>query len=154
MMNHEARKRTSYNASVSCVSARSPCNSDILPESSAPSSILIVDDDEDCRELLCTVLENRGFICRQAENGKSALKVIRETWIALIITDFQMPVMNGCEFLEQLSLEKPHPPPAYMITGDLTETIRHRALKAGAIMVLQKPIDPNHLSSLVQLYIR
>ena len=154
MMNHEPGKRTFYDVSVSYAPARPPCFSENPPERLRQASILIVDDDEDCRELFCAILENRGCFCLRAENGKSALKVIREARVALIITDFQMPVMDGCEFLELLSREHPKPPPAYMITGNLTGKIRDRALKAGAIMVLPKPIDGKLLLTLVQPYVQ
>lgn len=103
MMNHEPLKRTIYDVSVSYAPAQPPCFSENPPERLSQASILIVDDDEDCRELFCAILENRGWFCLRAENGKSALKVIREARVALIITDFQMPVMDGCEFLELLS---------------------------------------------------
>ena len=153
MMNHESGKRTIYDVSVSCVPAQPPCFSENLPIGLSQPSILIVDDDENCRELLCAILENRGCFCLRAENGKSALKVIQESRVALIITDFQMPVLDGCEFLEQLSRDHTRPPPAYMITGNLTEKIRDRALKAGAVMVLPKPIDRNVLLTLVKQYL-
>ena len=154
MMNLERGKPVKSNVSVSCVPAQPPCFSEHLSVGSIRTPVLIVDDDEDCRELLCLFLEKRGFFCFQAEHGKSALNVMREVWVALIITDFQMPVMNGCEFLERLSREHPQPPPAFMMTGNLTDEVRDRALKAGALMVLPKRFDRHGLSLLVEPYIR
>jgi len=154
MMNHELGKLVRSNVSSFSVPGQPPCFSVRRSTHSTRTPVLIVDDDEDCRELLCLFLEQRGFFCFQAKEGESALSLMREVWVALIITDFHMPVMNGCEFLERLSQEHPQPPPAFMMTGNLTHEIRDRALKAGALMVLDKPVDCHALSMLVEPYLR
>jgi len=119
-----------------------------------PPAVLIVDDDPNCCEFLRLALEHKGLRCLEAENGKSALEIIRKNSISFIITDFQMPGMNGCEFLEQLSLENPHPPPAIMITGSLTGIIQEKAFKAGVQYVFSKPYDPQAILSLVLKFVK
>jgi len=68
-----------------------------------PSPILIADDDFRCRKILRLFLEGYGYCCLEAKNGKTALEMIRTSSIGVLITDFHMPYMNGCELLEQLS---------------------------------------------------
>lgn len=117
-------------------------------------AVLIVDDDPDCCEVLRLRLEHEGLRCLEAENGKSALEIIRKNTISFIITDFQMPVMNGCEFLEQLALETPHPPPAILVSANLTGIIEEKAFKAGALYVFSKPYDPQNILFLVLKFVK
>jgi CheY-like chemotaxis protein len=58
----------------------------------------------------------------------AALKLFREVSIDFIITDFQMPNLNECEFLEILSRETISFPPVVMITGNPTNSVRMRAM--------------------------
>ena len=63
-------------------------------------SLLIVEDNELNREMLCAMMEDR-YNVYQAENGKEGLEVLQDHYkdISLIVLDVQMPVMNGYEFL-------------------------------------------------------
>ena len=121
-----------------------------IPESSNPASILIVDDNVDCRTILRLAIEQEGFSCVEAADGMAALKLFHENSINFILTDFQMPNMNGCEFLEILSKEAISFPPAVMITGNLTESVRIRAMHAGALAVLSKPFDRKKILKMVR----
>ena len=67
----------------------------INPESLNPISILVVDDSVDCRMILRATIEREGYCCIEAEDGMAALKLFQEKTIDFIITDFQMPHMNG-----------------------------------------------------------
>lgn len=109
--------------------------------SSNTGTILIVDDDVDCRMILRTILEQEGYCCVEAEDGMTALALFHEQKIDFIFTDFQMPKMNGCEFLEELSKEQNIIPPAVMITGNLHGSVKRKARHAGAMSVLSKPVD-------------
>jgi two-component system chemotaxis response regulator CheY len=120
------------------------------PESSNPVSILIVDDNVDCRMILRTAIEREGFCCVEATDGMAALKLFQEITIDFIITDFQMPHMNGCEFLEVLSREAVSCPPTVMITGNLSDSVRMRAMHAGALAVLSKPFDQKKILKIVR----
>ena len=65
-------------------------------------SILIVDDDDDIRELLAEVLEDEGYRVATARNGLDALTQLRAGGArpSMILLDLMMPVMNGFQFLE------------------------------------------------------
>ena len=67
-----------------------------------PLRILLVDDDELELELLADRLADAGFEVTQASNGQQALEALRDRWYPLVITDWQMPVMDGLEFSEAL----------------------------------------------------
>jgi PleD family two-component response regulator len=67
-----------------------------------PLRILLVDDDELEVELLADRLTDAGFEVKQASNGQQALEVLRERWYPVVITDWQMPVMDGLQFSESL----------------------------------------------------
>lgn len=67
--------------------------------------ILIVEDDTDLLESLDEQMSGRGWEVRCAENGEEALKQVRRELPMLIITDLEMPVMNGRRMLQQLRQE-------------------------------------------------
>ena len=67
-----------------------------------PSRILVVEDDEQDRELLTRRLTAAGFEVRHASNGQEALDVLERQWYPLVITDWQMPVMDGLALTQEL----------------------------------------------------
>ncbi len=65
--------------------------------------ILIVEDQESMRDLLSIFLTNNcGYYCFLAENGKQGLKLFQKELPSLIITDIEMPVMNGKEMIRKI----------------------------------------------------
>jgi DNA-binding response OmpR family regulator len=64
--------------------------------------ILVVDDDDLELSLICDRLRARGFKVSQAANGQEALEVLEREWFPVVITDWQMPVMDGLEFTLEL----------------------------------------------------
>lgn len=67
-----------------------------------PMRILLVDDDELELELLADRIGSAGFEIARALHGQEALEMLRGQWFPLIITDWQMPIMDGIEFTEAL----------------------------------------------------
>lgn len=62
--------------------------------------ILVVEDDDGVRELICSLLEEEGFKVESAEHGEAALALIEQSPPQLILVDIYMPVMNGCAFAQ------------------------------------------------------
>jgi len=62
--------------------------------------ILIVDDDDITRESLAAVMNARGFRCEQASNGKLGLQQLETNEFDVVISDIEMPEMDGIELLE------------------------------------------------------
>mgnify|MGYP001334386622 CR=1 FL=1 len=69
-------------------------------------SVLIVDDDDDIRNLLCYNLEKNGFHVETAVNGKECLSKLKSKKPNLILLDVMMPEMDGLEVCEQIKSEK------------------------------------------------
>jgi len=64
--------------------------------------ILVVDDDELELSLICDRLRARDFTVTQAANGQEALDILERQWFPVVLTDWQMPVMDGLELTQQL----------------------------------------------------
>jgi PleD family two-component response regulator len=67
-----------------------------------PSRILVVDDEADARELITRRLVSGGFEVEHASDGQEALDLLAQKWFPLVITDWQMPVMDGLTFTRTL----------------------------------------------------
>jgi len=109
--------------------------------------ILIVDDDADIRLILCDALRDAGYSCIAAENSFDALRELETFRIDLIITDLNMPGMDGLQLIETV-LKRRHTtnsPPFILLTGDLTQAVQQRAQQAGAFATLTKPFSPMKL---------
>jgi YesN/AraC family two-component response regulator len=78
--------------------------------------VLIVDDEAGIRELICSVLEMKGYETLEARNGLEALELARQIPCDLVITDQVMPGMNGLELIARLSAER-YPARYLLISG-------------------------------------
>ena len=108
--------------------------------------ILVVDDDEISRTVLEHALELGGYEVEQAKSGGDALEILRERPCRLVISDWEMPGMDGTELCRHIRREE-FPGYVYVIlltgrdrTADVVE-----GLSAGADDFVTKPIDPNVL---------
>jgi putative nucleotidyltransferase with HDIG domain len=105
------------------------------------AQILIVDDEEDIRDLLTRVLSAEGHTCHTASNGRLAVAKVQETEFDLIISDIRMPVMDGIEFLRTVVSRIENITPCMLLTGfsDISHAIR--AIQVGAYDYIRKPWD-------------
>jgi CheY-like chemotaxis protein len=104
-----------------------------------PKTVLVVEDDPGARELLRCALEKEGWQVVEAANGQAGLDRLAGIRPSLILLDLMMPVMDGFEFLQELS-KRPllHVAPVVVITArELTEEDRRR-LAGNVARVLQK----------------
>src|SRR5262249_38311227 len=103
------------------------------------SSVLVVEDDAETREMLTRSLENQGWDAEAAENGRVGLEHIRAHRPGLILLDLMMPEMDGFEFLAELrKVQTWHSIPVVVITAmDLSPEDRQR-LNGQVQKVLQK----------------
>jgi CheY-like chemotaxis protein len=105
--------------------------------------VLVVDDDQDLREMISLVLVAHGYRTQEAVDGLDALQQITSgTRPALVLLDLRMPRMNGTEFLAALRARDTSIP-VVVITGDLGGA--RDALAAGARTCVRKPIDMDAL---------
>ena len=113
--------------------------------------IMIVDDDDDLRELIALVVAARGFRTVDAIDGVDALdKLAQGAQPALILLDLRMPRMNGAEFLQAVHGTPASRIPVIALTGDSGAC--QEALRAGAIQCLRKPIEVNALLDAIRSY--
>lgn len=104
--------------------------------------ILLVDDDNLHRSCLKEFLERRGYECVEAENGVIGLDVLRQESVSIIITDNNMPEMDGLTFIEQVKHEFPDEVlPIFLLTAEVSNPVRLRAFKNGVYRVFEKPLD-------------
>lgn len=104
-----------------------------------PTSILVVDDDEDTRFLLCSMLKKRGFAAHSVAGANACLEALTTTPAAVVITDVQMPGMSGLELCGVL--RERHPAVRTIVMSGLASTATMTAaLARGACRFLSKPI--------------
>ncbi|ABQ25527.1 response regulator [Geotalea uraniireducens] len=100
--------------------------------------ILLVDDDIITLNLLSECFRQSGMRVHCAENGEDALQMMQESTFVLMLTDLQMPGMNGLE-LARKARELAPDLHIVMCTGALTREVCELARKAGIAKVLRKP---------------
>jgi two-component system response regulator AtoC len=103
--------------------------------------LLIVDDEQTIRRLCITVGEALGFICLEAESGESALALLEEQPVHMILSDMVMPHMSGLEFLEKVKKLLPRTEVALM-TGHGSIETAVQAMRLGAYDYITKPFSP------------
>lgn len=114
------------------------------------SSVLIVDDDVDIREVLAETLKEFGFEVMTAANGREALEAVREMAVrpSVIVLDLMMPIMDGYGFLEERSLDPTLAgiPVAIITAGRGVD----RARIADGIPIVAKPFEAPRLIGVLQ----
>jgi signal transduction histidine kinase/ActR/RegA family two-component response regulator len=122
-----------------------PAASDVLaPDGLTWCRILLVDNDEDSLEVAAITLRERGALVRAFDDPLDAKVAACNATFDLIISDIGMPLMDGFELLKQLRAAGVAVP-AIALTAFTGEDIRSRALEAGYMSVLVKPLAPPRL---------
>ena len=80
-------------------------------------TVLIIEDEKDLAESFKDQFEERGLTVYVAENGRIGLEILSKVSIDLVLTDVQMPVMTGMDFLKQAKNLSKHLPPIVVMTG-------------------------------------
>ena len=101
--------------------------------------VLIVDDNEDIREALVRAFERKGWEAHGAENGRTALEILRANDIHVMLVDLKMPGMNGIELMKTAKTLVPEVE-VVVITGYGTIEKAVEAMKEGASDFLVKPV--------------
>lgn len=114
-----------------------------------PKRILVVDDEENARIGLSRLLTNEGFLVDSVSNGYEALNYLRQQDVNLIISDINMPEMNGISFLKELNKNFPKSN-VIMITayGGVESYIE--AMNLGVFEYINKPVKIEELKSILK----
>jgi CheY-like chemotaxis protein len=114
------------------------------------TTILIVDDDPTIRGMFARALQSLGEV-EQASNGADALRLLGSKKFSVVLLDLHMPVIDGFVILQTLAT-KPGPnrdTPVYVVTADISDQARIRALRRHAVFFLTKPVPIGTLVALV-----
>jgi DNA-binding NtrC family response regulator len=106
--------------------------------------ILLVDDEQDIRDVLQLALADAGYDVLLAENGQQALDLFFERRPPIVITDIKMPVLDGIQLLRRIKQEAPDTE-VIMITGHGDMDLAVRSLKHEATDFITKPIHVDAL---------
>ncbi len=114
------------------------------------SRVLAVDDTRALRVMLADCLKKGGHEVVVAADGVEALEKLREHRPDIVITDLNMPRMNGLDFIEAARKEEVgRALPMLLLTTETAQSLKDRAKAVKATGWLTKPFDPNQILSLV-----
>ncbi|MCS7214547.1 MAG: response regulator [Thermodesulfovibrio sp.] len=113
--------------------------------------VLIVDDDKTTRKMISLILKSKGYEVVTAENGIEALQILGLEKINLILTDMNMPYMDGIELIKQV---RTNPDisniPIVMITTEADEDEKRKAFDAGVDDYLVKPTNAEQINESIK----
>lgn len=110
--------------------------------------ILVVDDEENARVALSKILAHDGYAVASARNGVEALNYLRSKEVELIITDLNMPEMNGLMFLRELN--RSHPTSNVIMVTAYGEVESYlEAMTLGAFEYINKPVKYDDLKKVI-----
>jgi DNA-binding NtrC family response regulator len=115
--------------------------------------ILVVDDEENARIGLSRLLAKEGFVVDSVANGFEALSYLQQQEVNLVVTDINMPEMNGIAFLRELNKSFPNTN-VIMVTayGGVESYIE--AMNLGAFEYINKPVKIEELKSILKKIFR
>ncbi|MER3435981.1 MAG: hybrid sensor histidine kinase/response regulator [Leptolyngbya sp. ERB_1_1] len=128
----------------------SPASPDSQAMSLANVLVLVVDDEEDSRELIAFILRQSGAIVTMLSSAIEALAAIGQTEFDVLISDIGMPQMNGYMLMQQIQQRNKVQPIAIALTAYAGETNQQEAIAAGFQCHLAKPVEPEALVKTIQ----
>ena len=110
----------------------------------APFTVLVVDDEQEFREMTVKRLNKRNIRCFGAGNGEEALEQVEQKAIDVVLLDVRMPGMDGIMTLREIKRIKPTVE-VVMLTGHASVESGIDGMRLGAFDYLAKPVDPDKL---------
>ena len=115
------------------------------------ASILVLDDSASMRQMIKVTLGDKGHEIKGAANGVQGLRLAKATTFDLIITDLNMPEMDGLTFIRELrKVPEYRGTPVLFVSTESSEAVRHQAKDAGATGWVAKPFSPEQLRRVVE----
>lgn len=122
-----------------------------LPPAQRGRAVLVVDDDGNCRKLLAGLLAPLGFALQEASGGAQAQAMLAAQRFDLVLSDWRMPDMDGLVLTRWLRARVDLAQPRLAImTASAFEEEKQEALAAGADAFLRKPIEQEHLFTMLE----
>lgn len=113
------------------------------------AKILIADDEQNLRTVVQKEMARQGHDVETASNGEAAWDLLKEQEFDVLLSDINMPRLDGIELLRRLREKCDNPPEVIMLTGQATVENAIEAMKLGAYDYLTKPYSITELSALV-----
>lgn len=118
-------------------------------------TILIVDDSASMRQLVTFALKDGGYGVVEAVNGKDALEKLNGAKVEMVITDLNMPEMDGIEFIKHFrTLPGYKFTPIVMLTTESQESKKQEGRQAGASGWIVKPFTVEQLIGVIKKFVR
>ncbi len=118
-------------------------------------SILTVDDSPSIRQMVAFTLKNAGYQVIEAADGREGLERAREKTVNLVLTDQNMPNLDGIGLVKALrGLPAYSTTPILILTTESSDAMKAKGREAGATGWLVKPFDPMRLIEVVKKVIR
>ncbi|MCP8968483.1 response regulator transcription factor [Ectobacillus ponti] len=114
--------------------------------------VLVVDDEDDMRQLVGMYLENAGYYWREAHNGREALRIMGRDSFDLLILDVMMPELDGISLCKEI--RKTSDVPIIFLTAKGEEWNRVSGLKSGGDDYIVKPFSPGELMARTEAVLR
>lgn len=113
--------------------------------------VLAVDDSKTMRDMVAFTLKGAGYDVYEAEDGKAALSLLQANKVDAVITDLNMPNMNGFELIRNLRAMAAYKfTPILMLTTEGDSTKKEEGKSAGATGWIVKPFNPEKLVEVVK----
>ncbi|WP_082108831.1 response regulator [Azospirillum sp. HJ39] len=120
-------------------------------EPSVKKKVMTVDDSRTMRDMVSFTLRGAGYEVVEAADGQQAMNAIATTKVDLVITDLNMPNMDGLTLIRRLRAIPAHRTlPILMLTTEADEKKKAEGRTAGATGWIVKPFNPDKLVSVVQ----
>ena len=116
---------------------------------SEKTKVLIVDDDVNFCNTLSKVLAKKGYEITTSNSGTSALEIVKNNPVDMVLMDIKMPVMNGVETYKKLKVLKPGIRVILMTAFSVEDLIKD-AIKEGVYSVIHKPFDINTVMNMIE----
>jgi CheY-like chemotaxis protein len=125
----------------------------VLQTMKSNNPILVIEDEEDIRQMICDILEDDGYTTVQASNGNEGLRFLRKNpEFNIVITDLLMPEKEGISTISELRKDFPWIKIVAISGGgiDIPENYLNRAKAMGADTTLSKPFGSGELLSVIE----
>lgn len=118
-------------------------------------TVLVVDDSTSMRQMVSFTMKEAGFDVIEGANGQEALTNVQGKAVNLVITDLNMPVMDGMSLIRQLRAQPAFKfTPILMLTTESQEAKKQEGKAAGATGWIVKPFNPTQLLQVVAKVVR
>jgi len=111
-----------------------------------PRTVMIVDDEADCADMLQVALEaSPGILAIRVATAEAAIEALGRLNVAVVISDVQLPAMSGIELITRVKGV-----PVVIVSASTDTGVKSEALRAGATAFFAKPFSPAAVCAMVQ----